>query len=59
MFLADSVGVNDVYRGSRAAAARRGVHIPANDLTFLNPVMALAAEQLGFGSTGSVILSEL
>jgi FMN-dependent oxidoreductase (nitrilotriacetate monooxygenase family) len=57
LFLADVIGVYDVYRGNRDAAVRGGVQIPANDPSLLIPAMACATEHLGFAYTSSVLQS--
>lgn len=54
VFLADVLGVYDVYGGSRDAALRGGVQVPVNDPLQLIPAMAAATEHLGFGVTASV-----
>jgi long-chain alkane monooxygenase len=55
LFLADVIGVYDVYRGSRDAALRGAVQIPVNDPSLLIPAMAHATEHLGFAFTSSVL----
>jgi FMN-dependent oxidoreductase (nitrilotriacetate monooxygenase family) len=55
MFIADSIGTNDVYNGNRDAAIRRAAHIPINDPMLLVPSMAHATEHLGFGFTSSIL----
>jgi long-chain alkane monooxygenase len=57
LFLADVIGVYDVFRGSRDVAVRGGVQIPVNDPSLLIPAMALATEHLGFAYTSSVLQS--
>ena len=54
VFLADVLGVYDVYGGSRDAALRGGVQVPVNDPLQVIPAMAAATEHLGFGVTASV-----
>jgi FMN-dependent oxidoreductase (nitrilotriacetate monooxygenase family) len=54
MFLADVLGVYDVYGGSADAALRSGAQIPVNDPLQLIPAMAAATTNLGFGMTASV-----
>ena len=54
VFLADVLGVYDVYGGSRDAAVRGGVQLPVNDPLQLIPAMAAVTEHLGFGVTASV-----
>jgi long-chain alkane monooxygenase len=55
LFLADVVGVYDVFRGNREAAVSQGAQIPVNDPAFLIPVLAYATEHLGFAWTSSVL----
>jgi len=55
LFLADVVGVYDVFSGSRDAAVRSAAQIPVNDPSFLIPVMAHATEHLGFAFTSSIL----
>lgn len=54
IFLADVLGVYDVYGGSVASALRNGTQIPINDPFLLVPAMAAATEHLCFGITGSI-----
>ncbi|MYN40127.1 NtaA/DmoA family FMN-dependent monooxygenase [Duganella sp. FT109W] len=51
IFLADVLGVYDVFEGSPAAAIRHGVQVPLNDPLALIPLMAQATTHLGFGVT--------
>jgi alkanesulfonate monooxygenase len=51
LFLADVLGVYDVYGGNRQAALRHAVQVPVNDPLMLIPAMALVTEHLGFGVT--------
>jgi FMN-dependent oxidoreductase (nitrilotriacetate monooxygenase family) len=55
LFLADVVGVYDVYGGGPQAALRQATQIPVNDPALLIPAMAHATEHLGFAFTSSVI----
>ncbi|HEY2525762.1 MAG TPA: LLM class flavin-dependent oxidoreductase [Candidatus Binataceae bacterium] len=57
LFLADVIGVYDVFRASRDVAVKGGVQIPVNDPSLLIPAMALATEHLGFAYTSSVLQS--
>ncbi|MGA7761182.1 MAG: LLM class flavin-dependent oxidoreductase [Candidatus Binataceae bacterium] len=57
LFLADVIGVYDVFRASREVAVRGGVQIPVNDPSLLIPAMAHATEHLGFAYTSSVLQS--
>ncbi|EJT53264.1 monooxygenase [Trichosporon asahii var. asahii CBS 2479] len=54
LFLADVVGIYDVYQGSRDAAVRSAAQVPVNDP--VGPISAMAAvtERLGFGVTVSL-----
>lgn len=54
VFLADVLGVYDVYQGSRDAAVRDAAQIPVNDPMMVIPVMAQVTKHLGFGVTASV-----
>ncbi|MFI4947399.1 MAG: LLM class flavin-dependent oxidoreductase [Alphaproteobacteria bacterium] len=51
IFLADVLGLYDVYGGSPDAALRHAVQVPVNDPVLLIPTMAAATEHLGFGVT--------
>ena len=53
VFLADVLGVYDVYKDSRDPAIINGVQVPANDPAFVIPVMASVTKHLGFGLTAS------
>ncbi|OYU72508.1 MAG: N5,N10-methylene tetrahydromethanopterin reductase, partial [Burkholderiales bacterium PBB5] len=55
IFLADVVGVYDVYGGSADAAVRGGVQVPVNDPMMLIPAMAAATRHLGFGVTANLL----
>ena len=54
LFLADVLGVYDVYGGNNDAALRAGAQIPLNDPSSLIPAMAAATEHLGFAMTAAV-----
>ncbi|MCW5623595.1 MAG: LLM class flavin-dependent oxidoreductase [Burkholderiales bacterium] len=54
LFLADVLGVYDVFGESPAAALRNAAQIPVNDPLMLVPLMAGATRHLGFGVTCSV-----
>jgi len=54
LFLADVIGVYDVYRGNREAAVTQASQIPVNDPALLIPAMAYATEHLGFAFTSSI-----
>ena len=55
LFLADVVGVYDVFRGNREAAVSQAAQIPVNDPIALIPAMAYATENLSFAWTSSVL----
>jgi FMN-dependent oxidoreductase (nitrilotriacetate monooxygenase family) len=55
IFLADVVGVYDVYGGSADAALRGAVQVPVNDPMMLIPAMAAATRHLGFGITANLL----
>lgn len=54
LFIADVLGVYDVYGGNADAALRTGAQVPVNDPLQLVPAMAAATRHLGFGVTASV-----
>ncbi|SNB70843.1 alkanesulfonate monooxygenase [Arboricoccus pini] len=51
LFLADVLGVYDVYGQNADAALRNATQIPVNDPMLLVPAMAQATRHLGFGIT--------
>jgi alkanesulfonate monooxygenase len=51
VFLADVLGVYDVYGGGPQAALREAAQVPVNDPLLLVPAMAMVTEHLGFGVT--------
>ncbi len=51
LFLADVLGVYDVYGGGPAAALAHAAQVPVNDPLLLVPAMAAATTHLGFGVT--------
>ncbi|KRB59395.1 N5,N10-methylene tetrahydromethanopterin reductase [Rhizobium sp. Root708] len=51
IFLADIVGVYDIFEGSPAAVIRAGAQIPVNDPLMPISAMAYATKHLGFGVT--------
>ena len=55
LFLADVIGVYDVYKAGPETSIREGMQIPVNDPSLLIPAMAHATEHLGFAWTGSVL----
>ena len=54
LFLADVLGVYDVYGRSPGAAIRHAVQVPVHDPIMLVPAMALVTEHLGFGVTANL-----
>ena len=53
LFIADALGMIDVYAGSPEASLRTGVQSPVNDPMMLVSAMAAATQHLGFGITVS------
>ncbi|MCP1845566.1 FMN-dependent oxidoreductase (nitrilotriacetate monooxygenase family) [Bradyrhizobium sp. USDA 4524] len=53
IFLADIIGVYDVYDGSPAASIRGAVQIPINDPLLVVPVMAAVTRNISFGVTSN------
>lgn len=51
LFLADVVGVYDVYGGSPETALREAVQVPTNDPLLVIPPMAHATQHLAFAAT--------
>jgi alkanesulfonate monooxygenase len=51
IFLADVLGIYDVYRGSARTALEHAVQVPVNDPLMVIPAMAYATQHLGFGVT--------
>ncbi len=51
IFLADVMGIYDVYGGTPDVALRGGVQVPVNDPSLIVPAMAMVTEHLGFGVT--------
>ncbi|HWK45236.1 MAG TPA: LLM class flavin-dependent oxidoreductase [Stellaceae bacterium] len=51
IFLADIVGVYDVYQGGASASITHAVQIPVNDPLLIVPAMAAVTRHLGFGVT--------
>jgi len=54
LFLADVVGMYDVYGGSADAALRSAAQVPILDPMMLIPAMATVTERLGFAVTAAV-----
>jgi FMN-dependent oxidoreductase (nitrilotriacetate monooxygenase family) len=53
IFLADIIGVYDVYGASPAASIRNAVQIPINDPLLVVPIMAAVTKNIGFGVTSN------
>jgi len=53
LFLADVLGIYDVYQNSKNACVRQGAQVPVNDPILLISAMAYATKHLGFGVTCS------
>jgi FMN-dependent oxidoreductase (nitrilotriacetate monooxygenase family) len=54
LFLADVLGIYDVYEGSPDAALRNAVQVPLADPLALVPLLAHATTHLGFGVTAAL-----
>src|SRR5277367_2875979 len=54
VFLADVLGVYDVYGGNPGGALRSAAQVPVNDPLLLVPAMASVTENLGFGVTANL-----
>ncbi|CRZ14417.1 LLM class flavin-dependent oxidoreductase [Mycolicibacterium neworleansense] len=53
LFIADVLGIYDVYGGGPAAALRAGAQVPVNDPLLVVPAMATVTTDLGFGITAA------
>ena len=51
VFLADVLGVYDVFGGTPDAALRAGIQVPVNDPLMVIPAMAAVTRDIGFGVT--------
>jgi len=51
LFIADIVGVYDIYGGNVDVTLRESIQLPVNDPLLLVPAMAAATKNLGFGVT--------
>ncbi len=51
LFVADVMGVYDVFGGTPDAALRHAVQVPTNDPLLIVPAMAQVTRHLGFGVT--------
>ncbi|MDK4718211.1 LLM class flavin-dependent oxidoreductase [Rhizobium sp. CNPSo 3968] len=54
VFLADIIGVYDIYQGSTDLTVRESIQLPVNDPLLLVSAMAAATKNLGFGVTVNV-----
>jgi hypothetical protein len=54
LFLADIVGVYDVYQGNTDLTLRETIQLPVNDPLMLVSAMAAVTEHLGFGVTANL-----
>ena len=54
IFLADVLGVYDVFGGNADAALRSAIQVPVNDPMLIIPAMAQATRHLGFGVTATL-----
>ena len=54
LFLADVLGVYDVFGNSHDAALRNAAQTPANEPLMLIPAMAAVTQNLGFGVTSNL-----
>ncbi|MGH7059810.1 MAG: NtaA/DmoA family FMN-dependent monooxygenase, partial [Stellaceae bacterium] len=54
IFLADIVGVYDVYQGGPGPSIANAVQIPVNDPMMVVPAMAAATTHIGFGVTANL-----
>jgi FMN-dependent oxidoreductase (nitrilotriacetate monooxygenase family) len=54
LFIADVLGVYDVYQGSAEHAIRQAAQIPLNEPMLVVPAMAMVTKHLGFGVTCSL-----
>jgi long-chain alkane monooxygenase len=54
VFIADVLGIYDVYQGLAGAALSGAVQVPSNDPLLLVPAMAAVTENIGFGVTFSL-----
>ncbi|MCB8877018.1 LLM class flavin-dependent oxidoreductase [Acidisoma silvae] len=54
LFIADTLGVSDVFKGGRDTALADGLHVPINDPLLAISAMAEVTEHLGFGVTVSM-----
>ncbi len=53
LFIADVLGIYDLYGGGPEAALRSGAQVPVNDPLLVVPAMAAVTRNLGFGVTAA------
>ncbi len=51
LFLADVLGIYDVYKGGPETALEQAIQVPVNDPLMVIPAMAFVTQNLGFGVT--------
>src|SRR5262249_34644628 len=51
IFLADTIGIYDIYKGGPEPALVAGMQTPVNDPLFVAPIMAAVTKHLGIGVT--------
>ncbi len=54
LFIADVLGIYDVFNGNNDAALRSAAQVPVNDPLALITPMAMVTKHLGFGLTASL-----
>ncbi len=54
IFIADVLGIYDVFRGGAETALAHAVQVPVNDPLLVIPAMAMVTEHVGFGVTCGV-----
>ena len=59
LFIADVLGIYDVFKGNGESAIRQAAQVPVNDPVLLVSAMAHVTEHLGFGVTCSLSTSIL
>ncbi|MBL8697111.1 MAG: LLM class flavin-dependent oxidoreductase [Alphaproteobacteria bacterium] len=54
LFIADAIGVSNVYGDSQDMSIRYGLRVPRHDPFLVIPAMAAVTEHLGYGVTGTL-----
>ena len=54
VFVADSIGVHDIYNGNDIGALRQGIQVPINDPIHIATIGAAVTKHVGFGITAGV-----